>query len=120
MGRFFLQIGRNAPPVTRSFIGRYDVSPRAAVLKAAGQAYRKASYGADQTNGGTPAGVGAGTPQPIVPEVVIIPVDDLRREETPDTQVFVPSDVRASNDLWKARRNAARSREFSNPLDLAR
>jgi hypothetical protein len=106
-------------PTVPSFV-TLSMSPREEVMKAASAAYQKASFAADQSNGGAPAGVGAGAPKPIIPEVVTISVDDLRREETPSEQEFVPSDVRASNDLAKARRNAARSPYFSNPFDLAR
>jgi len=128
MGRF-LQIGKDiaiidvkkstpapaVPPVEPAVL-----TPREVVLKAAAEAYQKASYAGDQTNGGTGGAIGAGTPTPVVSTEVTIPVAALQDEETPDTQEFVPSDVRAANDLRKARRNAARSPHFSNPLDLAR
>jgi hypothetical protein len=115
------------------------LTPHEVVMKAAGEAYR--SYAADQTNGGMPPGIGAGTPTPSVPQTVMISatapatstpsvpedkvletisVDDLRREETPDEQTFVPYAVRAATDLAKVRKNARRSREFANPRDLAR
>lgn len=126
---------------TASFMER-TMAPRDEVMKAAGEAYQ--SYAADQPSGGMPAGIGAGAPTPSVPQNVQISatgtvtstpsvpedktiafdgvngVDDLRRQNTPDAQVFVPYAVRAANDLRKARRNAARSRGFSNPLDIAK